>query len=62
MPGAGASDDSPHAGRKGIPPPLQQYLVFFGKVAFTLGKIGDPPLLALLHEHLGTGCIQEDAP
>jgi len=43
-------------------PPLQQHLVFFGKVAFTLGKLVTPPLLALLHEHLGTGCIQEDAP
>ena len=46
MPCSRFSDDSPHAGRKGIPPPpLQQYLVFFGKVAFTLGKLVTPPYL-----------------
>ena len=44
MPCSRFSDDSPHAGRKGIPP-LQQYLVFFGKVAFTLGKLVTPPYL-----------------
>jgi hypothetical protein len=52
----------PMPGARVYPPPPPTVSCIFWQGCFYIGKIGDPPLLALLHEHLGTGCIQEDAP